>query len=457
MKWYFSRGLHFSWLLMLSFSSGAQASDNPWYLGYWQTEGYGYIFNIQKNNTVIFEQTSMSCVVSGLSAGLLEEVASSQPPYFNVGIPGFIDAQMELHQGVESGGKQITFHRNDTNTWMQARRLDELPELCLLPPNPDEALKVFVQNFREHYPFLSRHPELLDKVATTPSQKDNKVLFSTMADMLITLNDPHTALVAPEIEQFFFGSELPNSDVPSASQLQAMRQRVKDHYVVGSLTKLNEQMRIGNLANDIVYLAIDGFWGLSEEATSVTDETAMHQAIEQILTRLKMARGLVIDVRAHSGGSDKLGLQLAASFTDKDYVAYRKQFVMEGGLSPKWKEGAPVMVRGSGVKAWTGNIVVLTSKATVSAGEAFVMALEQRSPKVIKVGDKTRGSFSDTLPRKLPNGWLFALPNERYLNSAGESFDFLGIPPDKLVKKQMVDSDAHKDYVVELAMKLLLK
>jgi C-terminal processing protease CtpA/Prc len=57
------------------------------------------------------------------------------------------------------------------------------------------------------------------------------------------------------------------------------------------------------------------------------------------------------------------------------------------------------------------------------------MALMNRQPEVIRAGDNTQGVFSDKLRRRLPNGWVFALPNEVYLTKEGASFDVDGVPP----------------------------
>ncbi|PAJ71129.1 hypothetical protein CJF42_25935 [Pseudoalteromonas sp. NBT06-2] len=443
-------------LFITLWSKLALCEERPWYSGFWETEGYGYIFSIQNDTAIIFEKTSESCLKSGLSSGRLMGAESNSVRYFNVSIPGFIDAKMELYK--HSDTNQITFHRNDTNTKMLAKRLRKVPEACFIPPNPKEALKVFIQNFREHYPFLSRYPELTYMSSSESRLLNSKPLFNEMTNILKVLNDPHTALVAPDIEQLFFGNELPNRNAPSSQALKKISQRVFDNYLVGPYTVLNDQMRIGELEAGLIYLAIDGFSGLSKQGTAAAEKLALNTAAVQILDVLKGSTGLIIDVRAHSGGSDKLGVLLASNFTAQDYIAYRKQFVVNGGLKPTWKEGAPIKVSSVGSKAWLGKIVLLTSSATVSAGEAFVMALNQRTPKVIKVGNKTRGSFSDMLPRTLPNGWLFALPNERYLDSDGESYDFVGIPPDKVINEVLTGfTNNNQDSAMEEAIRLLLR
>jgi carboxyl-terminal processing protease len=50
-------------------------------------------------------------------------------------------------------------------------------------------------------------------------------------------------------------------------------------------------------------------------------------------------------------------------------------------------------------------------------------------PNVTHVGQRTRGSLSDVLTKRLPNGWFVTLSNEVYLDGAGKGWEGLGIPP----------------------------
>jgi C-terminal processing protease CtpA/Prc len=58
------------------------------------------------------------------------------------------------------------------------------------------------------------------------------------------------------------------------------------------------------------------------------------------------------------------------------------------------------------------------------------MALLDREPHVVRIGENTQGVFSEDLGRLLPNGWKFGLSNEVYLTSDGKSFEGIGVPPD---------------------------
>ena len=111
------------------------------------------------------------------------------------------------------------------------------------------------------------------------------------------------------------------------------------------------------------------------------------------------------------------------------YLAYNKKafHYLDGRMD--WTKPLDVYVEPSDMSGYFGDIVLLTDKNTLSAAEIFTLALMNRTPQVIRIGDRTRGAFSDILPRKLPNGWLFGLSNEQYADEAGTVYEVTGIPP----------------------------
>ena len=100
-------------------------------------------------------------------------------------------------------------------------------------------------------------------------------------------------------------------------------------------------------------------------------------------------------------------------------------------------------------------MVHLIGLRSVSAAETFTQALLHREPKVIRVGENTQGVFSDVLGRRLPNGWRFGLPNERFLTD-GKNYDGAGIPPDVTVAVfPAADLASGRDGALERALEIL--
>jgi len=100
-------------------------------------------------------------------------------------------------------------------------------------------------------------------------------------------------------------------------------------------------------------------------------------------------------------------------------------------------------------------VVELIGVQSVSAAETFTQAMLNRPVKVTKVGETTQGVFSDVLGRRLPNGWTFGLPNERFVTN-GKTYDLVGIAPDLAVESLTPAARATgKDAGIEKALELL--
>ena len=78
-----------------------------------------------------------------------------------------------------------------------------------------------------------------------------------------------------------------------------------------------------------------------------------------------------------------------------------------------------------------------------------------RVPPVVRVGENTQGVFSDVPGRRLPNGWRFGLPNERFVTN-GRSYDGPGIAPDVTVPiYPATDLESGRDGAIERALLIL--
>jgi C-terminal processing protease CtpA/Prc len=79
-----------------------------------------------------------------------------------------------------------------------------------------------------------------------------------------------------------------------------------------------------------------------------------------------------------------------------------------------------------------------------------------RTPHVTRIGENTQGVFCDVLERRLPNGWILALPNAVYRTAEGAAFDVTGIAPD-IAAPVFTDEDvaAGKDPAMALAVRVL--
>ena len=429
--------------LGLLVSAQAKADDNL--DGIWKTEGYGFLFHIEDDHVFIFETSGVSCLPSVLASGSItyqsdgEYVAS-----FPVAVPGFIDADMRV-TAVENGIR--FFSRSDAGSKMKAERLNKLPALCGQPLNGSATAtaEAFLSIFDEHYPFFSEKQVNWNKEAVLKEAsilQSSRELHGLLANQLSRLRDPHTILIAPADDLYFFGAEYADRS-PPYDAFEQVSQITESRYLEGSVKSYcDNQIQLAELKGDIAYLRIASF-------TPCDDYEA---AMGEILDHLQPREKLVIDLRSNPGGSDQMALQLLSRLTERNYTAYYKQAAVDFASRAEWTAQEPVMVKAFSGKSYSGDIAVLTDAGTMSAAETFLMGLKGRTPKVIQIGEATVGAFSDILPRVLPNGFLLGLPNERYVDASDKSFDMTGLKPDIVVELSLEKLRAGQDKQLEAAL-----
>ncbi len=432
--------------LGLLVSMQTKADDNL--DGVWKTEGYGFLFHVEGNRVSIFETSDVSCLPSVLAPGSViyqsdgEYVAS-----FPVAVPGFIDADMQVTAPDDNGIRY--FSRSDTGSKMKAERLNELPALCGQPVDRSaEATTIaFLGIFEQHYPFFEEKKISWDKEAIlkgASAVQSSAELHDLFVNELLKLRDPHTVLVAPDVERYFFGAEHVER-VPAHNGFEQISSVIEDHYLTGGVSSYcDNQFQFTDIKSGILYLRLASF----------TPCEGYETALDGLFKKLQASDKLIIDLRSNIGGSDQMALQLLSRLTKDDYVAYSKQAAVDFAATGEWTAPESIVVKAFGENSYGGDVVVLTDAGTMSAAETFLMGLKGRTPKAVRVGEATVGAFSDILPRILPNGFLLGLPNERYVDGSGKSFDMTGLKPDIAValdlEKLLAGQDNQLDAVLEI-------
>ncbi|MFB8279580.1 S41 family peptidase [Nocardia colli] len=312
------------------------------------------------------------------------------------------------------------------------RRLAGLPTTCGTEP---AAFDVFWQTFQENYPFFAAkgvdwqqvRDRFRDRADLAEQRGDDAELFATLRDMVAPLNDAHVVVSAGE--SGFFGTGRPGTTIPSPQLDQQVKEFVQRRDLQHPLTEFaNGRIGYADIpGRDYGYLRFSSFSGYTAERTFAADSAELDRALDAIFTadRLGRLRGLVLDLRVNGGGSDSLGLQLAARLTDRPYFAYAKK---TRSTEPQPQRVEPARV------GFAGPIAILTGGSTVSAGETSTQAMLERPSRTTRIGEPTQGVFSDVMERKLPGArhadWWFGVPNEEFLTSNGRTFDGAGIPPE---------------------------
>jgi len=424
--------------------------------GYWQTVGYGYIFQIKGEDVAIFETTAVSCINSILQPGALRRfVAQEEEAQFSVEVPGFIDAAFVIRPGERKHVKY--FNRTDTVSSIRVEKTEALPSQCSQTESAsfNQSLTVFLSTFKEHYPFFEQKGISWDQLTNIENRADgqsDKDLFRFLVELVMPLMDPHIIIVAPSINEFFFGVEEFSRQSSLPSGTEHIENIIQNYLLRPQLSYCNNNLILGELEGGVAYLNVQNFEGCVEESTFEKNLSAFEKELDAIFQDSAKWSGLIIDIRSNSGGSDKLALALISRLAQKQFIAYEKQAAVNYQILKQWSPRQKILTPRSNGANFLGKTVLLTDNNSISAAETFSMASMGRQPSILRIGGATRGAFSDILPRILPNGFLLGLPNERYVTVSGESFDQLGIHPDVEVLHSVQEFEAGRDVQLDAAI-----
>ena len=174
--------------------------------------------------------------------------------------------------------------------------------------------------------------------------------------------------------------------------------------------------------------------------------------LDQMLYKMSVCDGLIVDVRNNGGGALTTAQKLAARFTNEKvlvgYICHKT-----GPGHSDFSDPQAVYIEPSDGIRWQKKAVVLTNRRSYSATNDFVNAMKQ-FPLVTVVGDKTGGGSGLPFSSELPNGWSVRFSASPMFDPEMNQIEF-GIDPD--VKADMAAGDFQKgaDTIIETACRLL--
>ncbi|GHH44754.1 S41 family peptidase [Streptomyces candidus] len=404
--------------------------------GVWRSDGYQQYLTVRRGELRSYEVSAAGCLPGGLrlSAG-------------RAGIDGavpFNDADDVRELSIRTVGGAADRARLSPAGAVGERRLarvSSLPAGCALPPadSPLHTFDVFWSTLRENYPFFRDRGVDWNAMRAKyrpqvhPRITDDR-LFALLAAMIEPLHDLHTQLRDPTGERGTLNLR-PGTPKVSRESVAAIESATRAQLPATVHSFANGRIQYADLEQrrGVGYLRITSFlkYGSDGKENADADAAVLDRALDTVFTasRIRDLRGLVVDLRYHGGGSDALGIAVARRLTDRTYTAYTKSARNSPHNEAGWTPGQHVRVRPAAKPRYTGPVAVLTGPLTVSAGETFTQALMSRSPAPLRIGKPTQGVFSDTMNRALPNGWTLTLPNEKYADRTGRTYDGAGIPP----------------------------
>ena len=384
--------------------------------GVWAMDGYGTIVAVDNGKAKLYQTTSISCAPAA-------EYTQDDGTFAADGQQSFTFAvrrdRAELRLEGDVGARHL-------------RRVPKLPSLCSMPgaTDPLATFDQFWTTFAENYPFFAAKG--IDWTAVRakyrPQVTSDAALFDILTAMIRPLGDAHTGISTPDRD---FAGVRPGTTLPTLELETNVIRPYIEHTTLHGVhytSYANDRIGYAELPGGIGDLRVIGFLGYGDIPHYAPERAVLDRTLDTILAT--KPRKLILDLRLNGGGSDQLGLDLASRLTARPYFAYSKRTRNDPADPSSFTAPQSAYVVPSGKSRFTGPMAILTGGSQLSAGETFTMAMMNRTPRPIRIGENTQGVFSDTTDRTLPNGWTFFLPNEVYRTAAGTSYDGAGIPPD---------------------------
>jgi carboxyl-terminal processing protease len=265
-------------------------------------------------------------------------------------------------------------------------------------------------------------------------------LFDITARLLGELNDGHVWLLkpGPAYRRYDSGPVYSGDDF----SLAVTRKYVQNPRELSTAEGMN--VLYGKLAGNTGYIY---FRNLGESP-------AFYQkALDQVLIDLGDTKGLIVDVRNCEGGLDRSSQYVASRFASERNLFMTTRF-RNGPKHTDFTTPVAWYVEPTGQMRYTKPVVLLTNQLTQSAGETFVLAMNQNA-NVTHIGDTTFGIFSDNPKRELPNGWIYSVPSGDFRAADGKSYEGIGISPKIRLVNTKADIAAGRDNVLETALRRL--
>lgn len=289
----------------------------------------------------------------------------------------------------------------------------------------------------EHYCFFQYKDidwsEVYDRYTARISENmSNDALFSVLGEMLAEVKDGHVNLSATHnLSRYWKWFE----DYPDNFDTKIQRNYIgTDYGIAGGL-------KYKILDDNIGYIYYGSFTSGIGEGN-----------INQVLDRMAICHGIILDVRDNGGGlltnSEKLASHFFNQKTLVGYIMHKTGKGHNDFSEPYEKYIEP----STGVK-YQKKVVVLTNRSCYSAANDFVNAMRYAHDVVI-VGDKTGGGSGLPFTSEIPNGWSVRFSASPMFDAEMKQIEF-GIDPD--VKVDMTNEDMSEgiDTIIEKAREII--
>ncbi len=259
-------------------------------------------------------------------------------------------------------------------------------------------------------------------------------LFKLMGQMLAELKDGHVNLTAShDITRYWEWQENYPSNFDSGIQKGYLGKETEYSRASGMWYKV--------LEDNVGYLYYGSF-----------SNDVSNSSLDQILMKMALCNGLIIDVR-NNGGGNLTNVDRIASrfFNERKHIGYISHKIGPGHND--FSEFHPKYIESSNRVRYQKPVVVLTNRSCYSATNEFVSIMKY-APQATIIGDKTGGGSGLPFSSELPNGWSIRFSASPMFNAEKEHIEF-GVEPDIYVSMQQEDKEKNRDTIIEKARELL--
>lgn len=285
----------------------------------------------------------------------------------------------------------------------------------------------------EHYCFFDYKKIDWDDVYARYSVRisenmDNDALFGVLCEMLAELQDGHVNLSAShDLGRYWKWKE----DYPDNFDTKIQRNYIGTDYGIASGLKYKI------LEDNIGYIYYESF------SDAIGDGN-----LDQVLNRMSLCTGIIIDIRNNGGGkltnSDKLASRF---FNTKTLVGYIQHKTGKGHND--FSKPYSVYIEPSDRIRFQKPVAILTNRSSYSSANDFVNTMRY-APNSIIIGDRTGGGGGLPFSSEIPNGWSVRFSASPMFDADMQQIEF-GIDPD--IKVDMTDEDMAEgiDTIIETA------
>lgn len=264
------------------------------------------------------------------------------------------------------------------------------------------------------------------------SDMGNDALFKLMSEMLAELKDGHVNLIAShDMSRYWSWTE----DFPANFDASILKKYLGNDYGIAG------GMNYTILEDNIGYIYYGSFSRDVGEGN-----------MSQVLSRMSICKGIIIDVRNNGGGSLTNVERISSRFfNEKTLVGYISHKIGKGHND--FSNFHPKFVQSYNGIRFQKPVVVLTNRSCYSATNDFVNVMKH-APNATIIGDKTGGGSGLPFSSELPNGWSVRFSASPMYNVDKEHIEF-GIEPDIYVSMTESDKAKGKDTIIEKAREVI--